>query len=76
MSRADLVTVPVVSAGAVGAAGGAVDVGRHKGAADVEDKLRLAGVNVPDVVIVLVPPQLGQAEYIVPCTGLTQHLRI
>lgn len=33
-----LVTVPVVSAGAVGAAGGAVDVRRHKGAADVEDK--------------------------------------
>ena len=50
----------------MGAAGGAVDVRRHQGAADVEDKLRLAGVNVPDVVIVLVPPQLGQAEHIVP----------
>ena len=59
----------------MGAAVGAVDIGRHQGAADVEDKLRLAGVNVPDVVVVLVTPQLGQAEHLVTSTGLTQNLR-
>ena len=71
---ADFVTVSVQSTGAVGAAVGAVDIGRHEWAADVEDKLRLAGVNVPDVVVVLMPPQLGQAEHLVPSTGLTQDL--
>ena len=71
MSSAYLVTVPVQSAGAVGAAGCTGDIRRHQRPAYVEHKLRLARVNVTHVVIVLVPPQLGQAEHLVPSTGLT-----
>ena len=76
MSSANLVTVPVQSPDAVWAAGCAGDIRRHQGPADVEHKLRLARVNVTHVVIVLVPPQLGQAEHLVPSTGFTQNLRI
>ena len=58
----------------MGVAAAAVDVRGDERAADVEHEVGAGGVRVGDVVVVLVPPQLGQAEHLLAPCHLAQHL--
>ena len=54
---------------------GVLGVSSDQGTTDVEEELRLARVNVGDMIVVLVSPQLSQTEHVIIETSFTQHLK-